>query len=237
MQAIAFLKELEKLRKPVILLNDIARIIGKNKEYTRIYVHRLKERGLIKEIEKGKYALSDDPFEISSNLVFPSYISFITTYFIYGFTTQIPVVIHIVCSRPKMTICLENIEINFITFKKENIFGYKREHFRNKYIFIAEPEKAVVDSLYLPKYCPISETYEALKSKGISQERIIEYALRMNSIVTLKRLGYLMELNGIDIHKKVKHKLNSRYDLLNPFIKRSQTNSSRWKLNINEVFE
>ena len=235
MQAITFLREAEKLQNPILGFNDIVRIIGKSPEYARVFIHRLKKKNFIAGIERGKYALAPDPFETGSNLIFPSYISFMGAYAVYHLTTQLPSIIQVISTKSKAPITLENMKIVFIKFKKERMFGYKKERFRNKYIFIAEPEKAIVDSLYLPEYCPISESSEALKSQELSHEKLAEYALQMDSVVTVKRLGYLLEQNGVDIYSKVKHKLNKRYDLLNPLLKRSKINSSRWKLNINEA--
>ncbi len=235
MQAIVFLKELERLSKPVITINDAARIIQKGKTYARVYINRLAKKNLLYEIEKGKYALSDEPFETGSNLLFPSYISFISAYSIYGLTTQSPIELHVVSLKSKKPVLIGNTTIIFIKFKKRNFFGYKRERSGNHYIFIAEPEKAVVDSLYLPRYCPIAESYTALKSSDIKVSVLIDYAVRMNSIVTIKRLGYLLELHGRDIYKKVKRLLNNRYDKLNPYMPLSKEKSAKWKLNINEA--
>lgn len=236
MQAITFIRELEGLQKTVIGLSDVTKIIGKGRDYAKVYVNRLAKRNLLHEVEKGKYTLSEDPHEIGSNLVFPSYISFITAYSLYSFTTQIPIIAQIVSPKSKKTLKIDKTKIIFIKFKKENIFGYHREKFRKKYMFIAEPEKAIIDSLYLPEQCPISESYQAL-GENIDISKLVEYALRMSSIVTIKRLGYLLELHGQDIYDKVAHMLNKKYDLLNPFMKKSKINSSKWKLNVNEVFE
>ncbi|MBI5066406.1 hypothetical protein HZA97_09305, partial [Candidatus Woesearchaeota archaeon] len=101
MQAHFFLRELAKLNRSVLSFNDAVKIIGKKRAYARLYLHRLKKRELLNEIEKGKYALSDDPYEIGSNLLFPSYVSFLSAYFIYGFTTQIPISAQIICCKPK----------------------------------------------------------------------------------------------------------------------------------------
>ena len=114
------------------------------------------------------------------------------------------------------------------------MFGYTKQKFREKYMFLADKEKAIIDSLYLPEHCPISETFEALESKEIETKKLIQYALQMDSIVLLKRLGYLLEKQGIDIYPQVGNKLNLRYDLLNPLLKRSKEKSTQWKLNINE---
>lgn len=237
MQAINFLKEVEKIPNPVFLLNDVERITGKNREYSRTYIHRLKKRNLVCEVEKGKYSLNNDSLEISTSIISPSYISFISAYNLHSLTTQIPLNVQVVCAKSRKPLIIGESKIIFTKFKPKNIFGYKREPFRNKYIFIAEIEKAAIDSLYLPEYCPISDTFEAIKNMKIDKDKLIEYALRMDSIVTIKRLGYMLELNGVDIYENIKHLINNRYDLLNPFMKRSKNNSSKWKLNINEVFE
>lgn len=237
MQAIKFIKEIERMPNPVFLINDAARIIGKSAEYARVYMHRLKQRRLVYEIEKGKYSLSYDPAEVASNLILPSYISFISAYSIYGMTTQIPTVFYVVAAKSKKPLEFGNGRIEFIKFKKENIFGYSRKNFRDSYIFLAEPEKAIADSLYLPDHCPISESHYAIMNHEINKDKIINFALQMGSIAAIKRLGYLMELKGMDAYPYVYKKLNNRYDLLNPFMKKSKLNSSKWKLNINEEFE
>ena len=56
----------------------------------------------------------------------------------------------------------------------------------------------------------------------------------MKSIVTLKRLGYLLELKGFDAYDKLGLYLNKRYDLLNPSLPPSGRNDSRWMLKLNE---
>ncbi len=237
MKAIAFLQNLRNLQKTVFTIKDISKLIQKPAEYTWVFIHRLKSKGYILEAERNKYTLSKDPYEVGSNLVFPSYISFLSAYSLYGFTTQIPLNIQVVTLKPKKTIFFQGMKIKFITFQKQKIFGYSKQRFREKYLFLADKEKAIIDSLYLPEYCPLSETFEALQSKELEITKLVEYALQMDSIVTLKRLGYLLEKQGMDIYSEVKNKLNLRYDLLNPLLKRSKDSSTKWKLNINERLE
>ena len=57
----------------------------------------------------------------------------------------------------------------------------------------------------------------------------------MNSIVLVKRLGYILEMNNIDIYKKVKEHLNKRYDLFNPQLLSTGERNTKWKLTINEA--
>lgn len=234
MKAIDFLNRLRELPKTVITIKEAAKIIQKPLPYTRLYLYRLKSKGYIQEIESGKYTISADLMEAAGEIISPSYISFLSAYSIYGFTTQILVQTQIVTLKPKRQIPTATLNLKFITFPKKRFFGYNKQRFRDKYIYIAEKEKAIVDSLYLPDYCPIDESARALESRESDLKKLIKYALKMNSIVTIKRLGYLLELQGVDIYSKVKHKLNQRYDLLNPSLPRSKINSKKWKLNIND---
>jgi len=234
MKAIDFIKTVQNLQKTIFAVEDVSRLINQPINYTRVYLHRLKSQGYITAIEKNKYTLSQDPLEVGSNLVFPAYISFLSAYYFYGLTTQIPVIVQVVALKSRKPLSFQDMKIKFIKFQKEKIFGYSKQKFREKYLFIATKEKAIVDSLYLPEQCPISETSEALHDKEINVPKLIESALQMNSIITLKRLGYLLEKQGIDIYPDFKNKLNARYDLLNPLLPRSKNNSTKWKLNLNE---
>lgn len=237
MKAINFLNHVRESSKTVLTLKEAAKIIQKPLLYTRLYLYRLKSKGYIQEIEPGKYTLSVDSLEVAAEIVSPSYISFLSAYAIYGFTTQILIQTQIVTLKPKRQIKNQTVNFKFITFPPKRFFGYSQQRFREKYIYIAEKEKAIVDSLYLPEYCPIDESTRALQDKTLDIKKLICYARRMDSIVTLKRLGYLLEQQGIDIHSKIKSKLNQRYDLLNPFLPRSKQNSQKWKLNLNEVLD
>lgn len=228
--------KLREMHKAVFTLNDIAVITQKEKSYLRVYLFRLKKKGKIREVERGKYVLQQHPFITASNMVFPAYISFLSAYSYYQTTTQIPSSIYVVARSSKKAIFLENYRIQFIKFPAYRLFGYHREKFMEKEVFIADKEKAIVDSLYLPKYCPLDEAYNALKEE-LDLAKLVSYALRMHSKVLLKRLGYLLELRGIDIYAQVKKHLNQRYDLLDPFQKRRKQKSKKWRLIINEVFE
>ncbi len=238
MNLLEFIKTLENLEKPVFTVNDVARILGADKEYTRLYLHRLKAKGVMEGVERNKYALADShPYVIATNLVFPSYMSFLTALHYYGATTQIPGTIYIAATKSKKSLAFGGYSVEFIKLKKERFFGYARKKFQDKFIFVAEKEKMIIDSLLLPQYCPIDETIRALEDKELKIDTLIEYGLRMDSTVTLKRLGFLLEIKGIDIHDRLKYGLNMKYDLLNPFLSKKGNKNSKWKLIINEVLE
>ncbi len=238
MNSSQFLGQLAALQKPIFTSNDLVKITGKSRNYLKVYIHRLKKRGLLREVEKGKYVLpGQHPLITASHLIFPSYISFLSAYSYYQQTTQLPRVIQVVALRPKRSLTVDNYSIKFITFPPAKVFGYHQEKFQGKTIFIAELEKAIIDSLYLPRYCPLDETYAVLSSEKINVNLLVSCALRLDSIVLLKRLGYLLERRGDDRYRTLGKHLNQRYDLLNPGLpsSRYQARSAKWKLILNDT--
>lgn len=115
------------------------------------------------------------------------------------------------------------------------MFGFKKERMENGYTSVGEIEKVIVDGLFLPRYCPISETFGAME--GIDTAKLIRYGKKMSSIVTLKRMGYLLSLYGIDVYDELRDRLNNRYDLLNPSLPPSGEKDRKWRLKVNEAIK
>ena len=242
MKTLEIIKFLESSQKTIFNARDFAKIIKKPINYSTLVLYRLKKGGFIVKIEKDKYALKDTAaYILFSNVLYPSYISFLTALNYHNLTTQIPKKVQIIGLKSKKQISLDNYLIQFVKFKPSKFFGYKREKTPQGFIFIAEIEKAIIDSLYLPKYCPIDEVYNALNEglvspKIIDINKLIDYALRMKSKVVLKRLGYLLELKNIDCYKEFKDKINEKYDVLDMISKKGERNK-KWKLIINRELD
>ncbi len=234
MRDVEFLRAIENAELGVFGISDVARIIDKDRAYARLFAKRLVDRGLILRLEKSKYALAGaDDYVVASNLVFPSYISFLSGLAYHKLTTQLPHEIQVAASKSKKGLRYGSSRIVFIKLKKERIFGYAREKLKTGFAFVGELEKVILDSLLLPGRCPISESYAAIKG-GIDEEKIVEYALRMDSAVLLKRLGYLLSLTGMRADGLDK-KISARYEPLNPHLESVGKKDARWKLIINEV--
>lgn len=228
-----FVEKIRNLNIGIFTISDISRIIEKSRSYAALYAKRLVDRGVIVRIEKGKYALpGTDSMVVATNVVIPSYISFLSALSYYRLTTQISTSIQVVASKSKKEIMFDR-KIIFIKFDKKRIFGYRREKIGNGYAFIGEIEKILTDILFMPRYCPIGETLDAFEK--VNTEKLLNYAFRMRSIVILKRLGYLLELKGVDVYDRLKNYINRKYDLLNPLLPPVGKNNSKWMLKLNEV--
>lgn len=166
-------------RYPVFTIRDIENILDKKRAYAYLVAYRLKKTGVIREIEKGKYTLENDPFLIASWIVWPSYISGFAALNYHKLTEQLPFTIHVVTTRKrkKKIIRFMNTGIEFLKIKKEAFFGYRRVIHHKKEVFIAEPEKAIVDGLATKKMS-FSEAIDIYKNnrKKISKKKLFSYA-------------------------------------------------------------
>lgn len=144
---------IELSRYPVFTVKDMASIADKKMGYAYTLAYRLKKTGQIYEIEKGKYTLETDPFAIASWIIWPSYISGWAALSYHKLTEQLPFTIHVVTTikRKRKTVSFGNSKIEFLTVKKDRFFGFEKEMYKNKEIFVAEKEKAIVDAIATKK--------------------------------------------------------------------------------------
>ena len=134
MKAIELMEIMQNSKLAVFRLNDFCRILGKSQAYASVYIHRLKKRNYIDELEKGKYVLKDSNiYAIASGIVAPSYISFLSALSYYRITTQIPKIVTVVTPKSKKRLCFQGYEIEFIKLPAEKIFGISRESCSSDY--------------------------------------------------------------------------------------------------------
>lgn len=232
MEFVSFREKLLEKGISVFSIRDTARITGKPLSYCKVFLNRWEKKKRISRIERGKYCLPEaDLLEVASNLVFPCYASFLTALSFHGLTTQIPFEVQIACLKQKKPVEFGNARIVFVKLKRKALFGYKRV----KNAFVAEPEKAVVDALYLFERVPVAEAFYAIKQGTLNTNKLEEYAERLGSTVVKKRLGFLLE--RARIATKITPRLNNKMDLLSPLKPKGIKTDARWRIMVNEVFE
>jgi predicted transcriptional regulator of viral defense system len=238
MRSDRFIRVLEESKNSVFSLGDLVRALNKDEKYVKVFLNRLVKKDLLVRIERNKYSLpNQNPFSVASLLVFPSYVSFISAYSYYDLTTQIPSTIFIVSLRQKKEVLYGSYRIRFVKFSRKRFFGYLREYVEGKTVFMAEVEKAILDSLFLPKYCPVLETFSALREAKLDYERLLEYVKKFNSRIVAKRLGFLLDSTGTDLYDSLKHLIDKNYEVLNPLKPPAGRKDRRWGLIVNEVLE
>lgn len=168
-------------------------------------ISRWVKKGYLSKIRQDWYAfceLQNEPDMarfIAGKIYSPSYISLHTALSIYGITPE--AVTQITCVTTNRTASYNNPfgQFHYQTIKPELFFGYKQEPFRRggSYL-IAEPEKAIVDLLYLyPQY----NTADAMldlrfdtwwMQEELDKEKIMAYAKQTAKKALINRIELLL---------------------------------------------
>ena len=225
MKSIELLKKLEKF--PLITENDVGKIINKNKDYVKTLLYRLHKRGLITRIEKGKYSLYDDSLIFSSYIITPSYFSLWTALRYYNLTQQQPLDLFVISPISRKPIKLKNEKIFFS--KTKHMYGYKKLRYEDFDIFMAEKEKAIIDSLLFK--LPIQDIYYAIETGELDLKKVVDLANKTKNKSLIKRLGYLLEKKTGKIFNL--KPIDNNYILLDYLSKKSGEKNTKWKLIIN----
>lgn len=170
---------------PVFTVKDIAGALDKERNYASLVAYRLKKRGAIREIEKGKYCLEDDALLVASWIVWPSYVTSWAALNYYGLTDQLPFAIHVATTRKRKnkTVSFGNARIEFIKISGKMLTGFHRATYRGKQIFVAEKEKAIIDALAAKKMS-IAEAVEVVKKnkRRLNRNKIFSFAKNVNGL-------------------------------------------------------
>ncbi|MBU3906786.1 MAG: hypothetical protein KKA64_00890 [Nanoarchaeota archaeon] len=202
MKKIELMNELNKY--PVFTLKTVKEIIGKNREYAKLVVYRLKKEKLIFEIERNKYTSQKDPIAVISSIIWPSYISCWSALRYYNLTEQLPEIFFVITTRAKKKRIIEfgNIKIVFIKTIPKYFFGYKKEIYNGFEVFIADKEKALIDSSLFKK-ASFLEICSIIKNskEDIDFNLLLNYLIRTKNKALIKRFGFLLENLTIDVHR------------------------------------
>lgn len=201
MNAIELLTETKKY--PTFDLSTFASIIKKEHAYARLYLHRLKQKKIIHQLQRNVYTTHTDPLLIASRIIWPSYLSLWSAFRYHHFTEQNPQAIFIITSRKKRkkTIHFMNTELLFDYLPPRYFYGYTKDYLSGFEIFVAEPEKAFFDAVLLKKIS-LSELFFILQENqhAMNREKLINFLqIAQNSCIN-KRIGWMLDRIGFDHH-------------------------------------
>lgn len=194
----------------VVDVRDVGDYFDVDGGYASKLLERLEKKDYLERIKYGKYMFIpleygyEDRYPpmnslvVGSVLTSPYYYGYQTANRYHGFTSQFSPTTYICTTKPKRTFNWRSIKYKFVTLVERKFFGYKKTLSDGCIIFVAEPEKAVLDSVDKPDYCGgvpqalsvIANAFTKELKKGV----LLDYALRMGSNSVIQRLGYLTEL-------------------------------------------
>jgi len=232
----------EKGGLPTFGVNDIVRLSGWDRGRIHNTLASLLRKGHLTRVSRGRYTLTDgiveNIFQISTDLVKPSYISFWTALSHYGFTEQQVRKIQLVSTKQIGKINIGNFGVEIITLKSSRFFGYVRADG----FVIAEPEKALMDSLFRPDLCGgLDEFAKCLEHawNGLDESKLAQYAIRFDNRSVISRLGYLIETLDLET-REIRRLLNERsksYVSLDLEAKGSGEYDRRWRVIVNHKID
>jgi len=130
--------------RAVFNMAQLSNLLGIPRDHAKVYASRLVERGWAWRPMRGVIALTRDEFVVATQLIEPSYISMHSALYLLGLVDQIPFRIECVTTK-------YSIEISGIRYRRvvpRLFFGYRRVERAGSYVFVASPEKAVLDMVY-----------------------------------------------------------------------------------------
>ena len=172
--------QIEKFREKLYFtVEDAAEISGVSRASARVMCSRYTAEGIFIRIKRNFYVLKDklkgyernDFMKLSNYLQPPSYISLTTALMEWGVTSQVQVNIFEACCIRRT----KRIQTGDISFKYYKLAPeYYSAFIKKDGVFIAEKEKALLDSLYLYSFGKYSLDFAALEIGKFDIKRIKE---------------------------------------------------------------
>lgn len=204
---------------------DIAKMLGKSTAYASLLLSKSKK---VHRIERGKYYIDGaSKYEIASNIIYPAYISMHSAMQYYGLIDQNILKYSVITLKKHKVINISGTTINFIKTKKKAFFGYTRKS--NTYI--VSPEKLFIDCLYFGgiSFSLLKEAMITAKEDSLIDINTVEkYVAVLNNKVLVNKLGFLLELAGINADRLLKYKYRNYIHLQNTG---SKGKNRKWGVN------
>jgi predicted transcriptional regulator of viral defense system len=171
-------QKLKNIKKFYFSYEDIAKALGISLSSAKVTANRYVRHGLLVRVKKNIYVLREkwdaagreDKFVIANLAQVPSYISLITALDYHEITTQVQrdFFESVVVKRTK-EISVDHTVFRFTKINKDLYFGFVKY----KGFFIATPEKAFLDALYLMSFGRYDlDMISSENSKGAGKEWI-----------------------------------------------------------------
>lgn len=168
------------------------------------------EKGYIQKLRNRFYFFTGNTvnerylFFAANELYSPSYVSLESALSWYGFIPEGVFQVTSCSSRKTQSFETPLGSFDYRHIKPALFFGYQLEEWNNHHFAIAEPEKTVIDYLYLHHEIGEPDDFESLRwnstelNNSLSMERIDTYASHIGSKALLKRLTLLKEFLNVN---------------------------------------
>jgi len=169
-----FLEKIKKIEKSYFTFKDLEKLWEGKRESLKVVLSRLKKKGKIKKVKREIYFLPEKIVQvekIANQVYFPSYLSFESALSLWGILSQIPYVLTFATCLKTKKIKIGKVLVEYRKVKKDLFFGFV---FKNG-IYIALPEKALLDILYLKSLGKMKIDFSSLDFSKIKKTKFLKW--------------------------------------------------------------
>ena len=164
---------------------DLERSFGATRTATSDFLYRHTKKSELVKVKPGLYTLADQPapdLYLANKLYEPSYISLEFALSFHGVKPETVYTITSVTTRKTKVFKVSEHVFSYHHIKEKAFTGYKTIPYRRVTVLMADPEKALVDHLYLGilsgESLPVvlARIFERLKKERIDRSKALRYA-------------------------------------------------------------
>lgn len=199
----------------------------------------LVRKGLIDIIEKGKYCRHNfrNEYVIGNYLAPGGAIAYWSALNLHGFTEQIPNTVFVQTTKLKRDKTVFGTRYRFIKIKQDKFTGIETFGYGNHAYRITDPEKTITDCFDLPQYAgEFPGIIRAFVNQSWNEQKLIEYATKIDNAAATKRMGYLAELFKLPLPAFIRYaqsKVTKTISLFDNTGKDEGTYITSWGLRLN----
>lgn len=180
------LDKIYRLKKLYFTADDLARLLSVSKKSAQVTASRYVNSNKLVRLKRDIYILpqmlesisEEELFEIANLLQTPSYVSLTSALSYYNISTQqVQNFVESIALKRTQKFEVNGYEFLYTIFKDELFFGFERK----ENFFIANPEKAFVDSIYLTAMKRYNCDFEAIDFPRFNKDKVEKYLAKTNT--------------------------------------------------------
>lgn len=180
------LDKIYRLKKLYFTADDLARLLSVSKKSAQVTASRYVNSNKLIRLKRDIYILpqklesisEEELFEIANLLQTPSYVSLTSALSYYNISTQqVQNFVESIALKRTQKFGVNGYEFLYTIFKDELYFGFERK----ENFFIATPEKALVDSIYLTAMKRYNCDFEAIDFSRLNKNKVEKYLSKTNT--------------------------------------------------------
>lgn len=174
---------IKKINKLYFTYQDVAEVLSISEDSARVLSARYVKQKYLIRLKRNFYILKErwdnitphQRLELANILQVPSYVSLMTALSFYEYTTQVQQkFIESISLYRTFTKDVEGMVFNYSKIKNDLYFGFSKKN----NVFIASPEKAFIDALYLYYLGKYNLDFSSLNIEKINQKSCEEILKR-----------------------------------------------------------